>query len=152
MSQAMWKGEALKGEFVEVDVTTDTPGAKVMCDRYWLMRNGRAVAYLEGGTLYPQANHAKSVIEYLQRRLPKHFEGCEIRGLSVAYFPKWGIDMGSEEHTCPDCGGNGQYHDDRCSLCQGSGVYVWLDEAPAQESRRDAPGLTETVMPLCLPA
>lgn len=87
----MLKGEVVKGEFVEVDVTTDTPGAKVMCDRYWLMRNGRAVAYLEGGTLYPQANRAKSVIEYLQRRLPKHFEGCEIRGLSVAYFPKGGI-------------------------------------------------------------
>jgi len=29
--------------------------------------------------------------------------------------------MLDEPVLCPDCGGNGRYHGDRCALCQGKG-------------------------------
>lgn len=82
-------GEGLmRGEFIELDVTTPRNGWQVMCDRYWIVRGDKALAYKVGKCHYPQCNTSKAVAEHLLKRLPSHFDGCEVRGLSLAYFPQ----------------------------------------------------------------
>lgn len=77
-----------EGQFIEIDVITPKNGWRVMCDRYWLMRNGKALAYESGlytRHLSPICNHMREVVEYMRNK--PGFEDCEIKALSVAYFP-----------------------------------------------------------------
>lgn len=78
----------MKGEFVELDVTRPHEGWRTMLDRYWIMRGDKALALKAGENLYPQCNAVKEVVEAVMRRVPDQYEGCHIRALSVAYFPK----------------------------------------------------------------
>lgn len=78
----------MDGEFIEMDVFRPRNGYRVMFDRYWLMRNGKALVYRWGTHekhLSPQCSYMKEVVEYMQSK--PGFSDCEVKTLSIAYFP-----------------------------------------------------------------
>lgn len=74
------------GAFIQLDpkkITTQSEGARVLLDRWWLTFNGKPLAWSRGQLLTPQCNQDKRVLDHA---IKTRGEGFGVLFTPVSYW------------------------------------------------------------------